>query len=441
MLKKSLNTTSTILIGLTLIFVGYLFIHDYMFAISKTYQLYVFVLVLLTISSIIYVILTKWTHKKFHLIVQVIFLCIVGIVGYNNRTLFFQVLPTMIGVWMLIQAIVKAISIHLMVKDQLPGLKRQVFFFLVNTIFGFVLFLDPLGHTRELAYLIGGYLIFYGLSFIYRSLTALIPIKIIESIDEKFQLAIPPMWGAVIPPHLMKVILSKSEQDQRSDDFDAIKNNITCDLEVLVHVAKSGPAQLGHCDLVYHNHLLSYGCYDPSHRKLFGTYGDGVVLLAPKNEYLYNCLENENKVLVAFGIVLNEKQKDKLQSALLETFEKFIHFQSDEDLKRAGSVPLGACDDYLSRVTRNVENAQYYKISEGKYKTFFVFYSNCVSYVSQFLNEIGLHLLDFSGIVSPGAYFDFLNNEFKSGKGHVVYRKVYTKKDATKFKKNADKQA
>lgn len=439
MLKKSLNITSTLLIGFTLIFVGYLFIHDYLFAISKTYQLYVIVLVLLTIASIIYVILTKWTQKKLHLIVQVTFLCIVGIVGYNNSDMFFQVLPTMIGVWMLIQAVVKAISIQLMLKDQLPNIKRQVFFFIVDTIFGCTLFLDPLGHTRELAYLIGGYLIFYGLTFIYRCFTPFIPAQIVETIDEKFQLAIPPMWGAVIPPHLMKVILSKSEQDQRSDDFDAIKYHIHCDLEVLVHVAKSGPAQLGHCDLVYHDHLLSYGCYDPSQRKLFGTYGDGVVILAPKDEYLYNCLEHENKVLVAFGIVLNEKQKEKLQFALLETFKKFEHFSSDEDLKRMGKEPLGPCDDYLSRVTRNVEHAQYYKITEGKYKTFFVFYSNCVSYVSQFLNEIGLHLLDFSGIISPGAYFDFLNNEFKSGKGHVVYRKIYTKKDAPKFKKSTDK--
>ena len=46
---------------------------------------------------------------------------------------------------------------------------------------------------------------------------------------------------------------------------------------------------------------------------------------------------------------------------------------------------------------------------------------------------IGLNLFDLSGIISPGAYYDFLNKQFKSHKGFIVSRRLYRKKDANQF--------
>ena len=433
MFKKQLNILSILLIGITLIFLGILFIYDPSFAISTSYTFFVITLIVLTILSIIYVIFTRWTNRKITLLIQVLLLIIIGIYGFNHRSEFFQYLPIVLGIYLLIQASVKVISLYLIIIDKLPGAKWLAFKLFFNFVMGCLLTFDPLNHGYIAIYVMGTYFIIYGSSYVYRSLTALIPSRVVDSIDEKFYLSIPTILGALLPPHLMKVILSKSEIEQRSEEFDAIKDNIECELEVLVHVAKSGPAQLGHCDLVYQGVVLSYGCYDPHTRHLFGTYGDGVVLLADRDEYLYNCLERENKVLVCFGIALNKKQKESLDQALITSFEKFVPFESDENLRSKGIELDRACDDYLSRVSRNVEFARYYKISEGRYKTFFVFYSNCVSYVSKLLSAVGLRLFDFSGIISPGAYFDFLNSEFKSSKGHVVSRKVYTKKDAHQF--------
>ncbi|MDE6195332.1 MAG: hypothetical protein K2F55_00510, partial [Erysipelotrichaceae bacterium] len=78
---------------------------------------------------------------------------------------------------------------------------------------------------------------------------------------------------------------------------------------------------------------------------------------------------------------------------------------------------------------RKVPHAKYYKFHDKRFKTFFVLSSNCVYFASQVLNKIGLNLVDLSGVVSPGSYFDFLNNQFKSDRGFVISRKIYRKND------------
>ena len=105
---------------------------------------------------------------------------------------------------------------------------------------------------------------------------------------------------------------------------------------------------LGHADLIYRGFVISYGCYDPHNRHLFGTMGDGVVLMADRNPYIYNCLKNENKTLISFGIALDEEQKKRLNDRLLEVFGTFEDFYSDEDLKRKGLPYQGPCDDSVS---------------------------------------------------------------------------------------------
>lgn len=419
--------------GILLFYLGIIFITNWAFAMQLTYHFFSIGIILLTISSIGYLCINKWSNRKSALLIQVVGLLVLGIICYGRVERLMALVPVVLGVWLLILGIVKGITSYLMVHDHLPHARRQIFFTIVCLLSAAALIFKPIEYSLEVILVCGAYFIIYGIFFIYRSIIALIPESVVEAIDNRFQLAIPTMMGALLPPHLMKVILSRSESDRQQEDFEVIKKEIQCDLEVIVHVAKSGPAQLGHCDLTYHGMLLSYGCYDPHVRYLLGTYGDGVAIIAPKNEYLYNCLKNENKVLVVFGLVLNKRQKEQLHQSLLESFEKFEPFYSDEELKRQGIEPKGICDDYLSRVTRHVANSHFYKIKEGKFKTFFVFYTNCVSYVSKHLSKIGFSILDFSGIISPGAYYDFLNNEFKSGKGCVVYRKVYTPKDADEF--------
>lgn len=344
---------------------------------------------------------------------------------------FYIILPRLIGSWIMLHAVVKFIILYIKVKDHLP-IPFSSLYLIGDLIMSFYLIISPDEHVWVISMFMGAYFLLYGGNTLLDMLREILPSGSGEMLDHKIRLAVSPFISVIIPPHLMSTLLNKDKEDVVEEQFDEIKEDIPVDMEVLIHLAPNGPAKLGHADVTYRGLIMSYGCYDPHNRHLMGTMGDGVVIIAPRDLYIKNCLENENKVLISFGISLNESQKEKLNNRLVEIFSTFEDFESDEQLKQK-ELYDGLCDDYLSRVSRTSPDSHFYKIREGKLKTFFVVSSNCVSFLANILSVIGLNLFDLSGIISPGAYYDFLNNQFKSHKGFVVSRKLYRKKDADSF--------
>lgn len=365
--------------------------------------------------------------------IDVILWIIVLIVSFTVPDYFYAILPRLVGGWIALHALVKIIVLGIRKKDSLPIQIHSVIFLIGDLIMCFYLLISPDKHQFIIDCFTGGYFIVYGGNVLLDMIREIIPKGSGENLDRRIRLSVPPVLSVIIPPHLMSTLLNKDKEDQVKEEFEAIKEDIPVDMEVLIHLAPKGPAMLGHADLVYRGMVISYGCYDPHNRRLFGTLGDGVVIIAPRNSYIKNCLENENKILVSFGVYLNEQQKHKLNERLLEVFSTFVDFESDEQKEQSGKPHEGICDDYISRVTRTSPEALFYKIKEGKLKTFFVCSTNCVYFLSNILSVIGLNLFDLSGIVSPGAYYDFLNKQFKSDKGFIVSRKLYRKKDADMF--------
>lgn len=370
----------------------------------------------------------KMKHISSQLFDLILWILLV-LISLSYPSLFRSILPRLIGIWLFLHAVVKGIVLHIKRKDKLPGRLRVAFFFCWDMIMAGILLFQPYKLEHIISYGVGAYFCIHGISTLLNFLREILPKNSGAKLDTWIRLALPPYLAAIIPPKLMKTILDKDEDDVIREEFDAYKSNIKIDLEVMVHLAPSGPASFGHVDLIYKDIVFSYGCYDPHKRKLCGTLGDGVMLVAPRKEYLKNCLENENKTLIGFGIILNSSQRDLIQQHLLDIFHDIYDFKSDEQLKIEGQPYKGECDDYLSRVTRKVPGAKYYKFHDKRFKTFFVLSSNCVYFASQILSKIGLNLVELSGIVSPGAYFDFLNNQFKSDRSFVVSRKIYRKKD------------
>lgn len=53
-----------------------------------------------------------------------------------------------------------------------------------------------------------------------------------------------------------------------------------------------------------------------------------------------------------------------------------------------------------------------YKFANGKFKTYFVFSTNCVLLADELLHCKELDLIPIGGIVTPGTYLEFLNTEY-----------------------------
>lgn len=358
---------------------------------------------------------------------------VLGIISSANPYIFREVLPRIVGCWILLHTIVKAIVLYIKIENKLPGQIRSILLFFFDLTMCFILLFQPNKQAYLISYGVGIYLLIYGINMLWNFIREIIPRNSGTKLDQKIRLAIPPFLAAIIPPTLMHSILDGNEEEVAKQQFDVYKSTLKVDLEVFIHLASSGPAMLGHMDIVYKGIVMSYGCYDPHKRRLLGTMGDGVILVAPRNPYIRNCLEHENKILISFGISLKDEQRQRLEVKLQEIKDHFKEFYSDEQLYQKGLLHLKDSDDYISRVTRRVSQARFYKTKDERMKTFFVLSSNCVYFASQVLQEIGLNLFDLSGIISPGSYFDFLNEQFKSDKSFVISRKVYRKKDARNF--------
>lgn len=434
MLKKHLNYFSMVITGLFFCILGFSFIFGRWTPWNWLYFTLVIGIGFVGLLRIVNFLFNfrKLNHRWMQFLDVIVWIVLI-ILSLSNARLFHFLFPRLVGGWILLHAIVKVITISIKIKDHLPGWLRSLIFLIGDIIMAFILLFMPYRFPFIVNGVMGIYFIIYGGNTVLDLIREILPAHTGEQLDTKLRLAVPPFLAAIIPPTLMRMILDKDEEEQAREEFEAVKSDIPIDLEVFVHIAPNGPAMLGHVDIAYKGILLSYGCYDPHERRLFGTLGDGVIIIAPKNAYIHNCLANENKVLVGFGIALNEMQRKALNQRLLETFEQFEDFHCDEQLKQAGKPYQGECDDYLSRVTRMVPESRYYKYKDGKFKTFFVLSSNCVFFITHLLGSIGLNLFDISGIISPGSYFDFLNKQFKSDRSFVISRNVYTKKSLSKF--------
>lgn len=431
MLQKSFNFITMFSTGVFFTILGWILILNRMEPWDWVYL--TFVIGMYAVAALRFINFI-WNFRKmsnrFMKFLDIVLWLTLGIISSANPMIFRMVLPRIVGCWILLHAIVKAIVLYIKIENKLPGQFRSIILFFFDFIMAFILLFQPNQRTSLISYGVGIYLMIYGVNTLWNFFREIIPRNSGTILDQKIRLAVPPFLAAIIPPTLMHSILDGNEDEIAKEEFDAYKSKLQTDLEVMIHLAPSGPAKLGHMDIVYEDVVMSYGCYDPHKRGLGGTMGDGVILTAPRNPYIRNCLEHENKVLVVFGISLKEEQCERLELKLKELQKDFVEFLSDEQLYQRGILDLKDSDDYISRVTRRVPGACFYKTKNEKMKTFFVLSSNCVYFASQILQEIGLNLFDLSGIISPGSYFDFLNNEFKSNKSFVISRKVYRKKDA-----------
>ncbi|MGN1054332.1 MAG: hypothetical protein ACI4P1_03545, partial [Erysipelotrichaceae bacterium] len=83
-------------------------------------------------------------------------------------------------------------------------------------------------------------------------------------------------------------------------------------------------------------------------------------------------------------------------------------------------------DDYISDVYKDT-GCELYKFKRGKFKTYFVFTTNCVGITDYLIRNKEIDLLNMSGIVSPGTYLNFLYQLFLKPDSIIKELKVYKK--------------
>lgn len=214
--------------------------------------------------------------------------------------------------------------------------------------------------------------------------------------------------------------LKKQNKTERIDK----KSEAKTDLKIMVHVGSQGLQKVGHITFAYKDCVYSYGNYDATSSKLNGTMGDGVFFVLPFDVYLKQMLQTEKNSIFEYGIHVNKSQAKWIEHEIKALKQRSKIWLCAIERENGFSHPQDYMNDYPSRL-RNATQVQFYKIMKGKFKTYWALGDNCAQFTNLVFSKLGSAILNLRGVVSPGAYFVWLEHEFKKQKSPIVYRKIH----------------
>jgi hypothetical protein len=114
--------------------------------------------------------------------------------------------------------------------------------------------------------------------------------------------------------------------------------------------------------------------------------------------------------------------RDLIRVLMSPLFKNVLDFPLQ--LKVISSPDSSKTANYSSKL-KSQAKAKFFKFKKGKFKNYFVLGTNCVLLADQLIGVAGLDIVKINGIITPGSYYDCLNQEFYSRNNLVVSRKIY----------------
>lgn len=419
MLKKHIDNYVLLVNGLLMALFGILLL------VKKEVFLKQFLLFLclglITIASLKLIILIFKHDKKKILtnlsisLVNILF----GFILMFADNLIFKSVALVYQIYLFLIVLSHIINFGIYRKYKIKGKIKIIISIIFNIIFISIL---SVNQPKNISFFLGLYLLIYGvckiLNFVF--------ITLAYDDNNKLYLPIPVLFTAFIPRRLLKLIGIKIKNND-DKEFDFNKNNKPSDIEVVIHLAKNGTSSFGHIEVAYKNKIYSYGNYDKHSRSLFGGIGDGVVLVADKDKYIKYCVMNKNRYIVVFGLTLSDKEKQIVEKRIKKLLtENTIDYYPDQQLYEQGRLESGNYVDMSSEIYK-LANGKFKKITAGKHKKFFVLKTNCAMVANYILSSVDKKIVAINGIITPGTYYNYLNERLMLNKTNVISRKIYTR--------------
>lgn len=429
-IDKYYESTNSLLSGLILIVLGFVLIF-----LNESFYKNIIIIVTYSIlligikNSIMYFIKKKKNRNEFF---ASLFNLIFALVLTLDTNLSLSILPIILGVYFLLNFILQLISTVIIIKNKDKGSIYKFLLSFAYLIVALILIFSPLTSIRNLLIASGIYFILLGINYLYDFITIILPVRYKNIIKRRFRFTLPVIIEAIIPYGVLNYINRTLEEDEEKIQYQKKKNSEDVDLEIIIHVSPNGFNRLGHADICINDEVISYGNYDVNSSKIFDLFGDGVVFMANRKDYIPFVIDRNNKTLFVFGLKLNNKQKEKVNQYIENLKKNLVEwkcpFQEDGNDKH---------NDYASALYKRTK-AKFYKFKKGNFKTYFLLGNNCCYLVDTIIGKCGLDQLKMNGIITPGTYYEYFNKEFLKKKSMVVSKNIYNEK--RKGDKNDKKQ-
>lgn len=345
---------------------------------------------------------------------------IIGAFFYSKPNTFLSLFPLIFGLYMLINGIIKLITYLIYKEEKVHGSYTTLIASFIDFFFSFIMVTNPQENIKTLTIILGIYLILFGITYLYDFIKDLYP-KFFSYKKRRLRLTLPIFISVMIPYSVYTKINNVLEKYVTPVHINNKNTSGKVDLEIFIHVKNTTVGKFGHADLCFENKVYSYGCYDDASKKLFEAIGDGTFFtINNKDKYLKFCTSHSNKTIFCFGVTLTDKQKERIKQELEKINEYAYRWLCQQELDNSKKY-----DDYASILYRYTK-AKFYKFYKGKWKTYFLLSTNCVKLVDKVLGATGSDLLKLNGIITPGAYYNYLNKEFKRQNSSVITKTIYT---------------
>ncbi len=416
--NKNLNLLNNLISGIGIIILGVIITKGSITMYTKVINLLVCVFLIYGFSKFVNFILNKKIVKNNQLLIGIILNILLGIVMILFPKLSLSLLPIIFSLYLLFNSAVKFVNYIVLKEIKLKSRFKPLFFSLIFLLFAIPFLFYPLKRLDFFIMIIGFYCILLGINRVYEFVVDLISDKYKIIIKKKIRISLPVFLEAFLPQRALKVI-NKYIEYLTSEEKD---KNDESDLKIFIHLSKYGFNQLGHMDIMFLDKIYSYGNYDKDSQKLFTTLGDGVLFtVSDKEKYIDFCVSNSNKTIVEYGVKLSNKEKLKLQKELDKIMSDSYEWKPPVALDKNGIYK-----DYASRLYMKT-NAKFYKFKTGEFKTYFVVGVNCSYFADRLMRNCVFEVLKIVGIISPGTYYEYLEENYRKKYSKVVQRVIYSK--------------
>ena len=356
------------------------------------------------------------------------FLCIpFGILIIFNTVIPMTIVVILFGLYLLVIGIIKAIDAVLLWQEEKAGFLLSTFQCLVFLCLGVTLLIAPWDHISTVFTILAIYLLILGGFQLIQAIHELVPGKVRQKVSRRIRFPLPTVIEALLP---FTVQCRVNRYLAREQTFDQLKEEIPPReegepaLEVFIHVADGGGNAIGHCDICFEGTMYAFGSYDEAAQHL--GIAPGVLIVSKKEEYIPFTSGYAHTTIFGFGLRLTEEQKElvrkRLKEIMANTYRWYPPYQQALELDPKAN--LEDFTDYPSRLSVCTQTKMY-KFSKSKYKHYFVFTTNCAMLALDILGKMGLDVLNFNGILSPGTIYDFLETEYLNRGGLVIQRNIY----------------
>lgn len=339
---------------------------------------------------------------------------------YSGQTVVWII--RLIGFYHALLGIMNVISFVLLIKNKANNVFPHAFMTLVHLTLATIAFTASETHLNILT-IMGAYIILIGLTFIQDGRRVFISKYYENRIRRGIRFPLPILLSVLLPHQGLNKINRFLENELITDDMhqqyrNRHENSQDIDsFEIMVHASRHGFGIAGHVNISYQNKVYNYGNHDTDSRYMRGAIGDGVLAIADKEKFIEASMA-AGETIFEFVVALSQPQKKRLEEKLAELEKKLVPWTLETESQRKG---------FGGFIQRRAD-AELFKFSQGKFKNYYVFGTNCVLLSDEIIGTSGLDLFAMVGFLTPGTYFAYLNREYKKDGSIVIDRKVHNRK-------------